>query len=312
MTTAQNILTIAKKYIGTTESNGGHKKIIDAYNAHKPLAVGYKVTYNDDWCDTFVSKVFIEAGATALSGTECGVERHIAIFKKLGIWDENGSKTPKPGDIITYNWGDTTQSNDGFADHIGFVESVNGITITTIEGNYGNAVKRRVIKVGNGTIRGYARPKYASATVAKPVASKPAATPSKSNGTHTVVKGDTLWDIAQKYGTDVQTIKSLNGLKSDLIHAGDKLNIAGTVKPKPAVSKKKSIYLPKSAKTWRVYKTSGPYTTGKEVGLLAPAQYGGLDYEIIKMLTTDVYQIKTSAFGNVAIYAAKSTGATIK
>ena len=80
---------------------------------------------------------------------------------------------------------------------------------------------------------------------------------------------------------------------------------------KPTTNKNR-VYLPKSAKTWRVYKTSGPYTTGKEVGFLAPAQYGGLNYEIIKTLATDVYQIKTSAFGNVAIYAAKSTGATVK
>lgn len=164
MTTAQNILTIAKKYIGTNEADGSHKKIIDAYNAHKPLAVGYAVKYNDDWCDTFVSKVAIEAGALDLIGTECGVERHIEIFKKLGIWDDNGSKTPKPGDIITYNWGDTTQSNDGFADHIGFVESVSGNTITTIEGNYSNSVKRRTLTVGTGTIRGYARPKYSTST----------------------------------------------------------------------------------------------------------------------------------------------------
>lgn len=76
--------------------------------------------------------------------------------------------------------------------------------------------------------------------------------------------------------------------------------------------KRKRVYLPKSAKTWRVYKTSGPYTVGKEVGLLAPAQYGGLDYEIIKTLANDVYEIKTGAFGSVAIYAAKSTGATIR
>lgn len=79
-----------------------------------------------------------------------------------------------------------------------------------------------------------------------------------------------------------------------------------------AAPKRKRIYLPKSAKTWRVYKKSGPYTVGKEVGLLAPAQYGGLDYEIIKTLANDVYEIKTGAFGNVAIYAAKSTGATIR
>ena len=87
--------------------------------------------------------------------------------------------------------------------------------------------------------------------------------------------------------------------------------INGGAKATPA-AKKKRVYLPKSAKTWRVYKTSGPYTTGKEVGFLAPAQYGGLDYEIIKTLATDVYEIKTGAFGNVAIYAAKSTGATVK
>lgn len=86
----------------------------------------------------------------------------------------------------------------------------------------------------------------------------------------------------------------------------------GTTSKTATVANKKRVYLPKSAKTWRVYKTSGPYTTGKEVGFLAPAQYGGLNYEIIKTLATDVYQIKTSAFGNVAIYAAKSTGATVK
>src|SRR5699024_5540197 len=87
--------------------------------------------------------------------------------------------------------------------------------------------------------------------------------------------------------------------------------INGKTTATPA-AKKKHVYLPKSAKTWRVYKTSGPYTTGREVGFLAPAQYGGLNYEIIKTLATDVYEIKTGAFGNVAIYAAKSTGATIK
>lgn len=178
MVSAKNILDIARKYIGTTEANGGHKKIIDAYNNHKPLAVGYKVKYSDDWCDTFVSKVFIEAGAVVLSGTECGVDRHIQLFIQKGIWIEDGRITPRSGDIITYNWGKYTQPNDGFADHIGFVESVSGNTITTIEGNYGQAVKRRTIQVGNGQIRGYARPKY-SGTTSNPTPTK---TPTPVNG----------------------------------------------------------------------------------------------------------------------------------
>jgi LysM repeat protein len=45
---------------------------------------------------------------------------------------------------------------------------------------------------------------------------------------YVVAKGDSLWVIAQKKlgdGTRYKEIKSLNGLSSDTIHAGDKLKI---------------------------------------------------------------------------------------
>ena len=45
---------------------------------------------------------------------------------------------------------------------------------------------------------------------------------------HTVVKGDTLWDIAKKYlgdGSRYPEIKTLNDLKSNVIYSGWKLNI---------------------------------------------------------------------------------------
>ncbi len=64
---------------------------------------------------------------------------------------------------------------------------------------------------------------------------KSVSTPEKSTGSHTVVSGDTLYSIAKKYNTDVQTIKSINNLKSDTIHVGNKLSIAGTIKPTPVV-----------------------------------------------------------------------------
>ena len=160
--TADKILDIYRSWIGYSESNGKHKKIIDLYNAHKPLARGYAVRYSDSWCDTCLSAAFIKAGAvTLIGGTECGVEEHIKIFKAAGIWIEDGTITPKPGDIICYNWDNSSQPNDGYADHIGIVESVSGNTITTIEGNYKDSVGRRVIPVGWGYIRGYARPRYA-------------------------------------------------------------------------------------------------------------------------------------------------------
>ena len=160
--TAKSVIKIAKTFLGCKESDGSHKKIIDIYNGHKPLARGYKVKYTDSWCDAFVSAVAIQAGAAGLIGTECGVEEHVRIFKNKGIWIEDGTITPKKGDIIVFNWDDGTQPNDGYSDHIGFVEKVSGGVITTIEGNYSNAVKRREIAVGHGNIRGYARPKYAA------------------------------------------------------------------------------------------------------------------------------------------------------
>lgn len=165
--TVKEILDIARSYIGCKESDGSHKKIIDLYNSHKPLARGYAVRYSDAWCDTFVSAVAIKAGAVGLIGTECGCEEHINIFKNKGIWIEDGRITPKQGDIILYNWDDGTQPNDGYSDHIGYVEQISGGTITIIEGNYKNAVGRRTISVGHGNIRGYARPKYASESPAQ-------------------------------------------------------------------------------------------------------------------------------------------------
>ena len=95
-----------------------------------------------------------------LIGTECGVERHVQIFKEKGIWIEDGTITPEPGYIIVFNWGDSSQPNDGFSDHIGVVDSVKNGTITCIEGNRNDAVSYRSIPVGWGYIRGYAAPKY--------------------------------------------------------------------------------------------------------------------------------------------------------
>ena len=39
----QKIVDTAVAWLGCKESDGSHKKIIDVYNAHKPLARGYKV-----------------------------------------------------------------------------------------------------------------------------------------------------------------------------------------------------------------------------------------------------------------------------
>ena len=104
----QKVVKIAVSYLGCKEADGSHRKIIDLYNSHKPLARGYAVKYTDAWCSTFASAVAIAAGLTDIIPTECGCEKHIALFKKLGAWVENDAYVPKPGDYIFYDWQDGT------------------------------------------------------------------------------------------------------------------------------------------------------------------------------------------------------------
>lgn len=158
---ASKVVEQAKKWIGCKESDDSFKKIIDTYNAHKPLARGYKVKYTDEWCATFVSACAIKCGYTDIMPTECGCEKMIELYKKLGIWVENENCTPKAGWIIFYDWQDDgVGDNKGWSDHVGVVEKVEGSTIHVIEGNYGQAVKRRKIAVNAKYIKGYGAPKY--------------------------------------------------------------------------------------------------------------------------------------------------------
>jgi len=155
------VIRAASNLVGTSTGSAAHQRMVADYNSVKPLPVGYAVKNTDDWCDVFVTVVFQREGLSYLVGRECGVERHIQIFKKLGIWNEDGTTTPQSGDIITFNWDKDTQQNDGWADHIGIVERVENGWIHTIEGNSSNGVVRRnTYRVGHGNIRGFARPHY--------------------------------------------------------------------------------------------------------------------------------------------------------
>ena len=155
------VIRAASNLVGTSTGSAAHQRMVEDYNSVKPLPVGYAVKNTDDWCDVFVTVVFQREGLSYLVGRECGVERHIQIFKKLGIWNEDGTTTPQSGDIITFNWDKNTQQNDGWADHIGIVERVENGWIHTIEGNSSNGVVRRnTYRVGHGNIRGFARPHY--------------------------------------------------------------------------------------------------------------------------------------------------------
>lgn len=222
-------LAVMQSWIGYSEANGLFKQIIDLYNSKKPLPRGYAVKYSDEWCDTTVSAAGIKAGCDDLIGRECGCEEHIKIFKALGIWIEDGTITPQPKDIILYNWDQKTQPNDGRADHIGVVESVSNGQITAIEGNKGEMVARRVLSVGNGYIRGYARPKFTDNV------QMPTFTPTTSTNTGGINKtvsyygtvNTSVLNARKGAGTEYDNLVSYPTLKQ-----GTKVGICDVVKDK--------------------------------------------------------------------------------
>lgn len=108
------------------------------------------------WCACFVSWCgdqcgYIKAGIIPKYAV-CGTGAN--WFKARHRWASRGY-SPKPGDIIFFDF-----ERDGEMDHTGIVESCDGKTVTTIEGNSGNACKRQSYVRGSSKISGYGIPAF--------------------------------------------------------------------------------------------------------------------------------------------------------
>ena len=117
----------------------------------QPYWSWYGFSSRVEWCACFVSWCadqcgYIESGAMPKhSYCPTGVE----WFRSRGQWQDRNS-IPAPGAIIYFDWG-----GDGVADHVGIVESCDGSTVYTIEGNANDTVKRLSYSAGNIKIMGY-------------------------------------------------------------------------------------------------------------------------------------------------------------
>lgn len=162
---AQALIKQAQTYIGVGQGSARHRHLVDTYNQIKPLPQGYRASYQDDWCDIFVSALAQEAGLGHLVGAECGVQRHVALFIQKGIWYSRQSGfVPQVGDIIVFDW-----DGAGFADHIGLVSASDGAHVWTIEGNAAHRqVATRRYSLNDWRIKGYARPCYQASQLSAP------------------------------------------------------------------------------------------------------------------------------------------------
>lgn len=150
---AETILRVARGEIGTTENPAGsnRQKYGEAYGLN-----------GAPWCVIFCWWCFQEAGASGLfygGGKTASCSQYIAWAKKAGQWITGGFQ---PGDLVFFDF--NPSAGDG-VDHVGIVESWDGQTLVTIEGNTsltsddnGGAVMRRTDH-GKYAV-GAARPAY--------------------------------------------------------------------------------------------------------------------------------------------------------
>ena len=160
----KRIVNTAKSYIGTVGGSAAHSDILHFFNTVKPQ--GYSAKKNDPWCAEFVSacaiQTFGKKDAISYFPLSASCPRMITEAKAKGIWVEKDSYVPETGDFILYDWNDTEpkKDNKNSPDHVGIVEKVKDGSITVIEGNYNNKVKRRTLKVNGKYIRGFVTPLY--------------------------------------------------------------------------------------------------------------------------------------------------------
>ena len=158
------LVETAKSWLGTQEGSVQHLELLDIYNTHEPLAQGYLVTPQDNWCATFSSAMAITCNLTDIVPTECGCERQVGLWQAIGRWEEDDLYRPLPGDYIYYAWDDNWKFGDctGWSDHVGIVVGTSGPFIKVIEGNKDDAVAYRIIFRYHPEIRGYGLPDFAS------------------------------------------------------------------------------------------------------------------------------------------------------
>jgi hypothetical protein len=124
---SERILDFARSQVGVKESPPGSNSVF--YNT---VFYGHEVsgqTYQ--WCAVFLWWLFQVGGASELyyGGKKTASSTALMnYYKKQGQFVSSGYR---PGDLVFFSWGGKSTR----ADHAGIIESTDGKTITTIEGN---------------------------------------------------------------------------------------------------------------------------------------------------------------------------------
>ena len=166
--TPKQVITLAAKYIGYKEKASNK----DLYSFEGNAGKGNYTMFQEElakagfwnnnkqgyeWCTSFVAWCFwrlcgnVEAKRILCLTGDYGAS--CVSWAKYYAAQARLFTKPQVGDQYFQ------RGSDGLPCHTGIVESVNGNTFVTIEGNYGNAVQRVTRYLGS-TVYGFGRPKY--------------------------------------------------------------------------------------------------------------------------------------------------------
>ena len=169
----QKLIAWANAQVGTREGENNWTR----YALGMEKLYGWNVQ-NQPWCDIFVDAGFVECfGLETASemtyqfpgcaGAACRYSAQ--YYKNHSAWFD----TPEPGDqIFVYI--------DGGINHTGIVVDVGGSYVTTVEGNSGDQVVRRMRVARSVNIAGYGRPNWALAAEAEAAAPESPEKPEKA------------------------------------------------------------------------------------------------------------------------------------
>lgn len=155
-----DLLAVAETQIGYIELS--EKNGIPVIDSQTPYYTKYGESYGNPrghWCAFFVLWCAAQANiptSIICKSAACGSCRaFVEWFKSNHRWKDN-LYTPQKGDIVFFDW-----DNDGYANHVGIVQAVEGNTVTTIEGNTGGINGYTVMRCERSeNILGYGVPNY--------------------------------------------------------------------------------------------------------------------------------------------------------
>lgn len=147
---------------GLAESLRGSEGMVEVARSQlgqvggEPYWSWYGFPYRVEWCAIFVSWVADQNGliSEGLFPKFAGCSLGESWFKSNNLW-QDGGYCPAPGEIIFYDW-----DGDAFPDHVGIVESCDGNTVYTIEGNWADSVHTDSYPVNSHYIFGYGTPDF--------------------------------------------------------------------------------------------------------------------------------------------------------